>query len=74
MTLPQDGLVLLASEEIDDAHRDELSVTLRLVGRDSVVVGRLLDLIGHAAGLGGIECAIEAPGYRRVFYGWEKAR
>lgn len=73
MMLPQDGLVLLAPEEIDNASRNELSVTLRLVGRDSVVIGRLLDLIEHAAGLGGIECAVEAPGYRQVFYGWEKA-
>lgn len=72
--MPQDGLVLLPSDEIDEASRDELVVTLRLVGRDSVSIGRFLDVLGHLAPLGGISCAVEAPGYRQVFYGWEKAR
>lgn len=70
--MPEDGLVLLASEEIDEASRDELVVTLHLNGRDPVAIGRFLDLVEHLAPYGGIACTVDAPGYRQAFYGWEK--
>lgn len=72
MTAPDPAFTLLPAEEVVAAAREDLTVTLTLAGRDSAVVGRLLDLIGHAARLGGIECAVQAPGYYLSFYGWEK--
>jgi hypothetical protein len=74
MTDLDSSVTFLPPEEIDAAARDELTVTLRLVGRDPVAVGRFLDLVEHLAPFGGIECTVDAPGYRQAFYGWEKAR
>jgi hypothetical protein len=70
--IPENGFVLLPAEEIDSASREQVHVTVRLVGRDSAGVGRLLDLIECAAMLGSVGCEIEAPGYFQSFYGWEK--
>ena len=68
------GLTILPSEEIDQAPREEIEVTLQFSGPTSVAVGKFLDRIDEAARLGGLECEITAPGYALVFYGWEKKR
>lgn len=67
------SFTLLPAEEVDQAARMEVDVSLTIAGRDSAVVGRLLDLIEHAVRLGGMEATMVVPGYHnRAFYGWEK--
>jgi hypothetical protein len=71
-TVPEQGFTLLADDDVESGTRDELTVTMTVVGRDSAAIGRWLDVVGHAARLGGIECEIDAPDYHQVFYGWER--
>lgn len=57
-------------EAVEDESAPVTVVTLRLSGQP-VVMGRLLDLIEHAARLGNLACEVEAPGFHQAFYGWE---
>lgn len=72
MSPPDFGLTFLAEDEADRMSKEEVEVTLRVTGYSRVAIGKFLDLIEDGARRGGLECDITAPGYRLVFYGWEK--
>ena len=70
----EDDIQFLAPDTVTAqiAAEPELSVRLNVTGIPSDQLGSFLDVIEHIAHAMKLDVVLDAPGYIKAFYGWEK--
>lgn len=50
----------------------DVTVSVTVAHSSSLRIGKFLDIIDSVADAMNLDVTVTVPGYRRVFYGWEK--